>query len=99
MKSRFLPLILLFGLFGCDDTTVDQVAKSCINAGVNGNNQDYCACVSTAVEPSAELLAFYSGLSDLRQNVVSVGDLVSKGPIEVTIQSTSTSNVVTGGRF
>ena len=92
MKTKFLPLILVVGLYGCDDTTVDQVAKSCLDAGVDGNNQDYCACVSTAVEPSAELLAFYSGLSDLRGNVVSVGDLVSKGPIEVTIQSTSTSN-------
>lgn len=92
MKIKFLPLILLVGLYGCDDTSVDQVAKSCTDAGVDGNNQDYCACVSTAVEPSAELLAFYSGLSDLRGNVVSVGDLVSKGSIEVTIQSTSTSN-------
>ena len=91
MKIKFLPLFLLFGLFGCDDTTVDQVAKSCTDAGVDGNNQNYCACVSTAVEPSAELLAFYSGLSDLRGNVVSVGDPVSKGPVEVTIQSTSTS--------
>ena len=87
MKSRIIGLVSLTLLFGCDSTTVDQVISGCVGANISGNDESYCSCIGSAVKPSEDLIQFYKGLADIRDQVKDIGESVTKSTVKVTIQN------------